>query len=379
MPIFYPTGIAIYLRLFLLALIFIKSFQLFKIILIDKKNISIIFQNIGTVLFSLFIIFILLEALFMFIPRSHNNNCALSSKLWFAKYWKPINSWGFRDNEPKFNKHVILFVGDSFTAGHGLKSINDRFSNIVGDELLKKKGMYNVINIGKNGLDSRGEYDLMQQFIYLSRIKPEKVILQYNGNDIEFTAYHEMLFEINRVLILDEMIHLQQGNHNDFIIDQLVSRANVIYRLATNVNLPHQYKIFILIGSGSYFLNYLYWSIPQDVYFPYENLLMQAYNNKIVLEKHTDNLKLFIDYAKANSMQLIVVVFPFLNDLEKSNTIYVKDIVNYFNSNHVKTIDVSLLVKDMPVSERTINKNDGHASKIVNKIVAQEILKIIGD
>lgn len=94
-----------------------------------------------------------------------------------------------------------------------------------------------------------------------------------------------------------------------------------------------------------------------------------------MLSEHKNDLRLFVDYARENSIQLIVIVFPFLADIEMSNSMYVSDIVNFFKANEVCVIDVSSLVKNIPVSERIVNINDGHASKKVNMIVAQEILK----
>ena len=67
-----------------------------------------------------------------------------------------------------------------------------------------------------------GEYNLMKRFIYETRIKPHKIVLQYFGNDIEFAAaeYYgkPSLFEIPK-----------------------------------NIN-----KYFMFVISGSYFFNYLY-------------------------------------------------------------------------------------------------------------------------
>jgi lysophospholipase L1-like esterase len=164
----------------------------------------------------------------MFIRRSHSTDYTLASRLWYAKYWKPINSLGFRDKEPDNNNPVVLFVGDSFTAGHGLKSVDDRFSNIAGKELNKKGKKYTVINIGKPNLDSRSEYDVMRDFIYMARIKPDKIILQYCGNDIEGVA-------MNNGLIFD-------GFNPP----------------------PDMNKFLILIGSGSYLFNYLYFLSPRE-------------------------------------------------------------------------------------------------------------------
>lgn len=330
---------AIYLRLFLLLLILFESVKLFKIIFIDGK-IHPVVAHCATAAFSIFVIFILLESIFMFIPRSHSVDLTLASKLWYAKYWKPINSLGFRDKEPDNNHPVILFVGDSFTTGHGLKSVEERFSNLVAGKLNEKSEKYTVINIGRNNLDSREEYDSMINFFHLTRIKPEIIVLQYYGNDINGAA-------------------LDSGIKYDG------------FRPPPGMN-----KILILIGSGSYFLNYLYWISPRDYLGkPYINFLTQAYKNDTVLSSHKDDLKLFIDYAGTNSIKLIAVVFPLLNDLEFSDALYVNNIVNFFKTNHINTINVSSLAKAIPLSERTINTNDGHASPELNKIVAEEILR----
>lgn len=276
----------------------------------------------------------------MFIPRSHSIDYTLASKLWYKKYWKPINALGFRDTEPDYNSPVILFVGDSFTAGHGLKSIADRFSNIVDKELNKKKRRYTIINIGKPNLDSKSEYEEMKNFLYMTRIKPQKIILQYFGNDIEGAAADNgLIFEGFRPP-------------------------------------PDMNKFILFIGSGSYFFNYLYFLFPREhLGMPYISYLTKAYGNNVILSRHKDDLQLFVNYARENSIQLIVLIFPFLNDIEKSDALYVNDIVNFFRMNKISVINVSALSRDIPVHERTVNKNDSHASIKLNKIIAQEILK----
>lgn len=338
LPLFYPAGIAIYFRLLLIILLLAESLQLFKIIFINPQ-VNKIISNIATVLFSFFVIFMLLEAIFMFVPRSHSADYTLASRLWYAKYWKPINSQGFRDKEPDNNNPVILFVGDSYTAGHGLKSVDERFSNIVGKELNKNGMKYTVINIGKPNLDSKNEYDEMINFLYLTRIKPEKIILQYCGNDIEGVA-------MNNGLIFDG------------------------FKPPANMN-----KFLMLIGSGSYLVNYLYFLSPREYLgFSYVAYLTKAYKNDNILSKHKEDLKLFVDYSRKNSIQLIAVVFPFLTDLEMSEAMYLNDIVTFFQTNKISVINVSHLAKDIPVSERIVNINDTHASGKLNNIVAQEIL-----
>jgi hypothetical protein len=252
LPTFYPIGIAIYFRLFLIFLLLIKSLKLFKIIFINKK-ISKIIANSATVLFSIFVIFILLEAVFMFIPRSSHVGCTLASDLRYAKYWKPINSLGFRDNEPNNSNPAILFIGDSFTAGSGLKFVDDRFSNIVGKELNKKSIEYDAINMGRPGADSLDEYNLMREMLNITGIKPKIIVLQYFGNDIENVAFKN---GINYI-----------GYNNP------VGSIN------------------FLIISNSYLFNYLYWSFPRQNFnlplgLPYITFLHQVYKNDNILLKY---------------------------------------------------------------------------------------------
>ncbi|MGB5217228.1 MAG: SGNH/GDSL hydrolase family protein [Smithella sp.] len=338
LPIFYPAGVAVYFRLLLLLLILAAGFQLFKTLYIDRQ-VSQIITNTATVFFSLFVIFILLEAIFMFIPRSHSADYTLASKLWYAKYWKPINSLGFRDQEPD-NKHpVILFVGDSFTAGHGLKSVRERFSNIVGEELNKKPQKYTIVNIGRPNLDSRGEYETMMNFLYLTRLKPAKIILQYCGNDVEGVA-----------------------SRNGLIFDGFRPPEDM-------------HKITVLIGAGSYVFNYLYFLFPREYLgMSYINYLTGAYKNDKVLAKHKEDLMLFVDYARKNSVQLVVVVFPFLADIPMSQSLYVNDIAAFFKAHQVSVINVAELAEKMPVEDRVVNQNDTHASAKLNKMIAREIL-----
>jgi len=206
----------------------------------------------------------------MFIPRSHSADYTLASKLWYAKYWEPINSLGFRDKEPDNNNPVILFVGDSYTAGHGLKSVNERFSDIVGKELNKMEKKYTVINIGKPNLDSKNEYEEMINFLYLTRIKPSKIILQYCGNDIEGVA-----------------------TNNGLIFDGFKP--------------PHgMNKFLVLIGSGSLFFNYLYFLYPREYLgLPYVTYLTNAYKKDNILSKHKNDLQLFVDYSKNTLYNLL--------------------------------------------------------------------------
>lgn len=329
-----PVGKVIYLRLFLLIFILIESVVLFKTQVVDRK-INNLLSNIGSLLVSFFVIFLVLEMIFMFVPKSHGAGNALSARIWLNKYQKPINSYGFRDKEPKKNSPAILFVGDSFTEGQGLTDTDERFSNIVGAEFPKLA----TINIGKRGLETAKEFKVMTNFIEKTNIQPEVIVLQYFGNDIDETAFS----------------------------NGLSFGAKPAY-----FNVPSIFKPLI---KGSYFLNFIYWMLPQGDATAYKEFLQRAYQSDEIFSKHKQDLQLFVDYANQHSIKLVVIVFPFLWNTEESDELYVNSIIHFFEENNATAISVSPLVQDIPVEKRIINVNDSHASKEVNARVAQAILE----
>lgn len=356
MNLYYRTGIfAFWLLLFIAAPYFfelnrnlyffraITGMLLFRLI---YNNLKFIFyhEKLGnrmkTVAVSTLLplgLLIFLELLFMFIPRSHNVGYTYASRIWFENYWNPINSYGFRDAEPGKSDSVILFTGDSYTAGHGIREAEKRFSNLTGKALKNRK----CINIGMNGQDTRAAYSTLQSFVAKSGVKPSAIVLQYFGNDIEQAAYSSgMQFPGFKPL------------------------ANT--SLLTGVAIK-----------CSYLFNYFFWSIPRGDTRSYVDFLEQAYRSDKVRTAHETDLAQFVEFAKANKAELIVVIFPFMQDPEGSKKLYGNHIADFFGKQGIKTIQVAdLLIRSgLSPSERVVNNNDGHASEKVQELVAAELTK----
>jgi hypothetical protein len=88
----------------------------------------------------------------------------------FEAYYQ-INSDGFRNNL-KFNgDEKILFIGDSFTFGHGVGE-EERYSSIIG-----KYGNYNIRNLGTPGYGTDQELLILKEEIDL--FGPDIVIVGY--------------------------------------------------------------------------------------------------------------------------------------------------------------------------------------------------------
>ena len=294
------------------------------------------FKDLLLMIFSTLIFIVIIEMIFFFIPKSHFFGNTLASKNWHNYYKDPINTYGFHDNEPKNKKNTILFVGDSFTHGHGIKNISDRFSNKI-HEFNKS---LNCINIGENGLDSKQEFSTMVDFISKSKIKPNTIVLQYFGNDIEGIAY-----------------------------TKIKKKSKEPY---SNLS-----KLSKLLVNGSYLINYLFWLYPHEDYKPYLVYLKKAFSNHNILKEHFDDLNNFVLYSKENNVKLKVVIFPFLVDSKLSDEIYEEKIKSFFSSKNIETISVRELIQNIDKNDLIINKNDGHASVLVNELIAKKLSKTL--
>jgi len=330
------------LRLFVILIIIVEITKLFKYLCFDIKRSNWV-KNTGLGILTVVAILLLLESVFMFIPRSHGVGYTLGSQIWFKKYWFPVNSYGYRDIEPEKNSKNddVFFIGDSFTAGHGMKKATDRFSNVVRDQLSKGSVKMNVLNLGGNGWDTREEFENMLKFIDSSSTDPEFVVLQYYGNDIDKLSYK-----------------------NGWLFEGIKMYGDISYYTGKVVQ-------------GSYLLNYFYWLYPRQDVNPYINFVANAYASDTLFAKHTEDLQLFIDFSQSKNIPLLVVVFPILQDVELSENLYGIKLKKLMADKGVNYVDVGALVKDIPIKQRVVNSNDSHASILVNKLVRNEIYKRI--
>jgi lysophospholipase L1-like esterase len=325
------------LRIVLIVFLTSEIFNLIKLIF-RNKNLAESFKTFSISSLIIFVFLLILEVAFMFVPRTHAVGYTNASKLWSKMYWKPINSFGYRDDEIKQDtlKKTYFFVGDSFTAGFGIKNAKKRYSNLIAE----KRTDINVYNLGINAIDTEKEFIYMEDFIRHSSVKPDKIFLQYYGNDIDLAAMKNNL------------------NFKGF---------------TPHSNVP---SFLNSIVRSSYLLDYFYWLFPRNDSANYWDFLIEAYNSEKTLQDHYGDLNKFVEYANNNNAELIVILFPFIQDLAASEDLYLTKIRTFFESKDIKVLNVSPLIKDLPLSKTLVNNNDAHASKVVNKLVADEIIKM---
>ena len=324
-------------KTFVLLLILLELLRMFYYGIIKNPKSNKLVANLSTLFIMVVWLLGLLEIVFMYVPQSHEGALSKASQIWFSKYWPPMTPEGYRD-KPKTDttgKTKILFIGDSFTAGHGLKTVEERFS----DQVAQKMGTDKVVayNLGISGSDTRDEFNRLQKF----PVKPDILVLQYFLNDVASAAQ-------DGKLTLSEL-----QPYNDIKTPAL---GSLVMRF--------------------YFPNFIYWQFPHTPPASIVDFVKKSYTDTTILNPHLRDLKQFVDYAKTNNAKLYVVMIPFLQNLDNSNA-YTKPIEAFFEQNNVPMVRVSAFIGQVPSKERIVGKNDGHASASVNALIASNLYDLI--
>ncbi|PCH98523.1 MAG: hypothetical protein COB85_01400 [Bacteroidetes bacterium] len=324
--------------------------------LIIKTEAKELIKKIAISSIALLSLIIILEGVFMFVPRSHGGGGqeSLAARLWFSKYWE-VNGLGYRDAEVKpeqdKNKFNIMVIGDSFVAGHGIKDPTKRFSNLLQNKLSTS---YKVHNLGLNGADTQAEYSKLVQF----PIKPSLIILVHHPNDIE-------------------RVPRPQTSIGDTRKKMKMLKASLL-----------AFSIHESLFKNSYLLNYFFWkfypvtSLDSDVdtagkeYFASkagQSSHLSAYLNEDIFKQHLQNLHQFVLLSREESIPLIVILFPETWDetIEFSKTYTNQPITAFFTRQNVSVLDLYETLSQLPVRDRIVNNNDAHPSELTHQKVAE--------
>ncbi len=100
-----------------------------------------------------------------------------TSQRWFERHYRH-NKSGFRDNieyhrRIRQEKPRVTFLGDSFTAGHGIRNVDDRFVNII----RQSRPTWEVHCIAKNGWDTSHQLKILAKLIGLIANSSDKLAL----------------------------------------------------------------------------------------------------------------------------------------------------------------------------------------------------------
>lgn len=297
-----------------------------------KSKAKGVVPNIITLLTPLVLLVLFLEIVFMYVPQSHEGVLSKASQIWWEKYWAPVNSLNYRDKEvlSDTTKKNVLVIGDSFAAGHGLKSVDERFSDILESKLGVDQ--FVVYNLGVSGSDTRDEADRLKKY----PVKPDVIVLQYFPNDIEKVAREKGL-----TLTGAEPYADLQG-------------------------------IFATVVKRFYLPNFVYWQLPHTSFSTFEDFVKTAYTDTTILNAHFADLSSMLAYRDSTGADMYAVFVPFLFQLDKSAE-YTRPVEDFLEANGVTVVRLTDGVANIPDKERVVGKNDGHAGPAVNTLIGQRL------
>jgi lysophospholipase L1-like esterase len=259
------------------------------------------------------------------------------SERWVQRHWR-VNSAGCRDNveySPALapGKHRITFVGDSFTAGHGIKDVEDRFPNW----LRRAHPDWEVHVLATVGLDTGPELTLMRK-VFARGYQVDQVVLVYCLNDIG-----------------DLMP--PQVDSAERVREQL-DHGNWFVRNSYMINLWYHH----------------YWASRDPCLRNYFPFVREAYHGAL-WEQQRERLKAFRDLVQSHGGRLAVVTFPFLNALGPDyeyRAVHDK-LDRFWQELGVPQLDLLPVYEGLPPSEVTVNRYDAHPNELANRLAAQAI------
>jgi hypothetical protein len=283
---------------------------------------------IASLLFSVVVV----EVLLKFVAFSSGTASGAVAKRWAAENWKPINSLGYRDVEldPAAGKPVIVCLGDSFTAGHGVR-LEETFCARLRDS-NKKTDV--VINLGQPGTSTKNQIANFATLLEKTGLKPKAVVHQYFGNDIE--DYMTM-----------------PTYERSWLRKKLIGLSEI-------ANLIDTY--FFSRSFGDQYVEAIY----------------RAYDDGTALASHLSDLDRLHGAIRATGAKLTFVVFPFLNNdvLMESSRRYMDPVGKHFLSRCQKgdsLVDVRPLAGALVTAERVVNALDAHPSPRLHALVADQL------
>jgi len=265
------------------------------------------------------------------------------SQQWGQRYLV-LNAAGFRDNIQYSltiapGKRRVSFVGDSFTAGHGIKSVEDRFPNL----LRAAHPDWEVHVLAKFGWDTGAELEALRQYRQ-DGYQFDCVVLVYCLNDVA-DLFPEWTAAMRRI-----QADAQRGGwlrRHSFFLDIL----------------HHRY----IAAHDPYVKNYY-------------GFVKQGYQGP-TWERQKQRLKALRDFVESQGGRLVVVTFPFLQSIgpnyEYQGIHATLD--QFWSELQVPQLDLLPIFAGLTARQVTVNRYDPHPNEYANALAAKAIGPFLAD
>ena len=264
------------------------------------------------------------------------------SRRWFALHVQP-NREGFRDDrllpvQRTPQQRTIVFVGDSFTFGHGVKNPSERFTDRLRSRWERDRpGQFLVSNASLPGLDIRQLADGMVPELYQEQRPIDLMVYVFVPNDIEYcddrTAHH-----------LESLAAME----------------------------PRGW----LFGQ-TYFYNLLWYrwqSLRRPEATAYYGYLKGAYTSE-PWPRFTTELNQLRHLCDYHGTRLAVVAFPFLHDLgdEDSFAVAHQQLEQYCTMHSVPFLDLRPALAPHVNEGLVVNRFDSHPNPRAHELAAEAL------
>jgi len=332
----YIIGILIILSLFVFFTLFLlKSTFTSKA---KKMLIVVAFLIVSTAL-----VFSIFESYFRYIyDESDGLGFLQVNKRWYQRH-VIYNNFFKRDRNFNVEKPEgvirIGMLGDSITFGQGIKNPDNRFSDILQNNLRGSGINAEVYNLGVPGLDSHEEIQLYRE---LSFFNFDFIVWQYYLNDI------------------------QPEDKGD--------PAKIISRDTYTSGLIRE------LSKNSTFFDFLYWRFSSKYSTTFHQLdthYLSMYRDGSILKNHEEELSVFIKELKNQNKKIVVVIFPLIELLGPNypaNDIHSK-LQSYFKSQDVPVIDLLDELKGSNWKDLVASKFDTHPNEKVHMLAAEKLYR----
>jgi hypothetical protein len=257
---------------------------------------------------------------------------------WFERHYRR-NSAGFRDNieyypEIRPAARRVSFLGDSLTAGQGIRDVDDRFANRI-RHIHPEWEVHVLANAGWETDQELGSLrDLTEKGYQL-----DHVVLVYCLNDIQDLS--PQIAQINRAYY---------------------SKPNWFIR-------------------SSYLFNTIYYRVKARTYHgdtseakDYWRLLREAYFGPL-WDKQEQRLRALKALVERKGGHLSVVIFPFVHAVGPNNEFYSvhAQLERFWRQLDLPYLDLLAAFQDLPSEMLMVNRFDVHPNEYANKLATDSM------
>lgn len=298
--------------------------------------------NSALLFLSLLTIVMAVECYYFLFPQTDGFGFTKSNQLWHQRHWGEVNELGYRDvpfNSAAADRdHLIVALGDSFTAGSGVENRADRFSNVL-EEVLGPP--WRVANVAKPGWDTADELVALKELPVLPRL----VILAYFPNDIKHAV-------------------LSSGG-----------------TMVEKIQPPP--RMLALLVDHSYAASYWYWRLfrilqPRITQQAFAQRLSVHYENEALWEVHKATLLELIAYTDTNDIELLVVYLPQVVLMNENSPIADK-VLSAAAEAGADIFDLTSIFQDRDPTSLIVNPFDAHYNRNTHREVGTLVANVIDE